>query len=184
MSEPKKPATDDLRAGLIRDGYLVEGFDRVAARSNDQAMADEALSIRLLAGYDVDTGRTSFLKRNGPEERKAREALARLVREKMSGFSGELLALAIDPRTPSTWPDMKPTRRVQFVSPGRGKSSTLMRDKLVVDFIRRLRARETQPNIPMDSYIQAAQTEFGLGRSRVNAIWSAHEKLLQAASAK
>jgi hypothetical protein len=100
------------------------------------------------------------------------------------GFSGELLALAIDPRTPSTWPDMKPTRRIQFVSPGRGKNSTLMRDKLVVDFIRKLRFKETEPNIPLDSYILAAQKKFGLGRSRVHAIWRAYEKILEDASAK
>src|SRR4051812_20727744 len=110
MSNSKGISAEDFRAGLVRDGYLVEELDRVATRTDDRAMADEAQSIRLLAGYDVDTGRTSFLKRNGPDERKAREALARLVREKMSGFSGELLALAIDPRTPSPWPDMKPTR--------------------------------------------------------------------------
>jgi hypothetical protein len=79
MSEQKKLPTDDLRAGLIKDGYLADGFDRVAARPHEQLMADEALCIRLLAGYDVDSGRTSFFKRNGPEERKAREALARLV---------------------------------------------------------------------------------------------------------
>jgi hypothetical protein len=188
MSENKNGRTDDLRASLIRDGYLVDGFDRVAARANDQAMADEALSIRLLAGYDVDSGRTSFLKHNGPEERNARAALARLVRDRMGGFSGELLALAIDSRSPSIWPDMKPTRRIEFKSPGRGKNSTLMRDKLVVDFIRRLRFRSKEPH-DQKFYIMSAVAEFErrgikIGKSRVHAIWSAYEKMLEGASTK
>lgn len=180
MSENKNASTDDLRAGLIRDGYLVEGFDRVVARSDDNAMADEALSIRLLAGYDVDSGCTSFLKHNSPEERKARAALARLVRDQMGGFSGELLALAIDSRTPSTWPDMKPTRRIHFKSPGRGKSSTLMRDKLVVDFIRKQRFNGTTDKL--EPHLAAAEKHFGLKRSRIHAIWIAYEKMLKAAA--
>lgn len=152
------------------------------AGSDKDKMADEALSIRLLAGFDVDSGHTSFLKHNSFEERNARAALARVVRDQMRGFSGELLALAIDPRTASTWPNMKPARKIRFESPGRGKGSTLMRDKLIVDFIRRQRFNGTTDKI--DPHLAAAEKHFGLKRSRVHQIWNAYEKMLKTASAK
>jgi hypothetical protein len=180
MSVKKTPPRSDFVSGLIRDGYLAADFDQLPRPSSEEAMADEALSIRLLAGFDVDSGRTSFLKQNGPEERQAREALARLVRDKMKGFSGELLALAIDPRTLSPWQDMKPTRRIRFESPGRGKSSTLMRDKRVVDFIRSERRRSNDGKL--EPCLSAAEEHFKLCRSRVHAIWKAHEDMLKAAA--
>jgi hypothetical protein len=170
----------DFVNGLIRDGYLAADFDQRRERPDEGKMLDEALSIRLLAGFDVDSGQTTFLKNNSPEERRAREALARLVREKMKGFSGELLALAIDPRTPSPWKDMKPTRRVRFESPGRGKSSTLMRDKLVVDFIRSERRRSDDGKL--EPCLKAAEVRFKIGRSRAHAIWKAYENMLKAAA--
>jgi hypothetical protein len=177
MSVKKTAPRTDLVKGLIRDGYLAADFDRRSKRSDGEKMADEALSIGLLAGFDVDTGITKNLTRNSPEERKARAALARLIRDKMLGFSGELLAMAIDPRTPSTWPGMKPTRRIRFENPGR--ASTLMRDKHVVDFIRKQRFNGTANKL--EPHLAAAEKRFGIKRSRVHAIWSAHEKMLKAA---
>ncbi|WP_426608638.1 hypothetical protein [Bradyrhizobium sp. McL0616] len=150
-------------------------------RSDKEKMADEALCIQLLAGFDVDTGRSISLAHNSAAERIAREALARIVREKMSGFSGELLALAIDPRTPSTWPVMRPARKVRFEKPGR--PSTLMRDKLIVDFIRRMRFNATKKH-DMKFFLNAAADKFGIKYSRVHEIWSVYEKLLEAASDK
>src|SRR5437660_619071 len=102
--------------------------------------AEDALILRLLAGFaDDERGRpiTSYLKHNSSEERRARALLAAQIRAgRLGGFAKELLALAIDPRTPSTHLGMKPTRTVQFVSPARGKGSTWARDLLVIDFIR------------------------------------------------
>jgi hypothetical protein len=141
--------------------------------TDEEKMADEALSIRLLAGFDVDTGKTdAFLKHNSPDEKKARGALARIVRYRVGGFAGELLALAIDPSTPSTWPNMKPTRRVKFESPARGKSSTVLRDILVVGFIRRSRINGSPK---LEPHLAAAEKRFGLKRSGVHKIWKAYE---------
>jgi hypothetical protein len=108
-------------------------------RSDAEKIADEELSLQLLAGFRMgENGKpiTGFLKHNSSQESKARAALARLVRDHMPGNSGELLALAIDPRTPSKDRMMKPTRRVRFESPARGRSSTWARALFVVDHIR------------------------------------------------
>jgi hypothetical protein len=152
-------------------------------RTDVERMADEAWSIALLAGWDVNSGKQISLKHNSTDERTARAALARIIREKMNGFSGELLALAIDPQTKSSWPDMKPARKIKFEKPGR--PSTLMRDKLVVDYIRRLRFNSTEPH-DMKFFLMQAAEKFGpgLGYSSVHAIWSAHEKRLEVARSK
>jgi hypothetical protein len=105
MSVKKTAPRSDLVEGLIRGGYLAADFDRRPQRSNEEAMADEALSIRLLAGYDVDKSENvAFPSHFGMAERELRAALARTIRAQMTGHSAELLALAIDPFTPSTWP--------------------------------------------------------------------------------
>jgi len=88
----------------------------MSARTDDERMADEALSIQLLAGFDVDTGKRISFAHYSTDERKARAALARIIREKVNGFSGELLALAIDPQTKSTWLDMRPARKIKLKS--------------------------------------------------------------------
>jgi hypothetical protein len=121
---------------------------RQPVRTDDQKIADELLSLRLLAGYQTDKhGReqTSYLKSNSYEEKQARAALARCVRDNMKGLVGECLALAIDPYTASASPTMKPTRRVRFESPARGKSSTWARDLAIVHFIRKRLASYRAP---------------------------------------
>ncbi len=86
------------------------------ARTDDEKIADEWLCLRLLAGYAEDEqGRvvTSYLRHNSYEEREARAALARRLRDiGPLGSTLELLALAIDPRTPSNLPGMRPTRKI------------------------------------------------------------------------
>lgn len=147
-------------------------------RSDAEIIADEALCMKLLAGYHRDGARdqVSYLKQNSYEERCAREALGRMVRDGMRGFVGELLALAIDPRMPSRIPGMKPTRRIRFESPSRGKPSTWARDLLVVDLIRRTRFNSDSGKL--EAAITTAVERFGISRSAVQAIWARHEKLL------
>jgi len=147
----------------------------------ERKMADEAEALRLLAGFSADRGRPiiQYLKRNSPAERKGRTALARCVRDSMRGLAGELLALAIDPYTPSKIPGMKPTRRIRFESPARGKSSTWARDLSVVGFIRTQRAHWTDGKFKQDAVVQAAMSKFGLSRATVQAIWRRHTDLLR-----
>jgi hypothetical protein len=147
-------------------------------RTDDEKIADDLLCMRLLAGFCEDkSGRvtTSYLKHNSYAERQARAALARRVRESMRGFTGELLALAIDPRTPSEYPGMKPTRRVRFESPARGKGSTWARDLLVVHFIR----AELRKSPKEHAAIAAASAHFQIGESRVHAIWKNWKRLVR-----
>jgi hypothetical protein len=176
----KKP--DDPTAELKKEGYLPKTDVPAQSRPDDEKMADEALSIRLLAGFDVDKSENvAFPKNFGAEERKLRAALARTIREQMRGPSAELLALAIDPFTPSTWPHMRPTRKIRFVNPG--QQSKLMIEKQVVDFICRLRFNSTQER-DQKFYITAAMDKFDLKYSRVHAIWHIYETMLKAASTK
>jgi hypothetical protein len=158
-------------------------FGAPIARTDYEKIADEALSIQLLAGFDADSGKQISLKHNSAAEKKARAALARIIREQMNGFSGELLALAIDPQTESSWPGMKPARKIKFEKQGR--QSALMRDKLIVDYIRRLRSASTEPH-DMKFFLMQAAEKFGpgLGYNSVHAIWSAHEKRIEAARSK
>ncbi|KRR22642.1 hypothetical protein CQ14_31020 [Bradyrhizobium lablabi] len=149
-------------------------------RSDQEKMADEIASIRLLSGYDVDLETNApFATHFSAEERELRAALARTIRDQMNGFSAELLALAIDPFTPSAWPDMRPARKVKFLA--QGLQSTLFIEKQVIGFIRRMRASEKKPNVPIDAYVKAAEKKFKLKRSRIFAIWKAYENMIEAA---
>ena len=144
---------------------------------------DETLALKLLAGFDEDEHgrpRTRYLGKNSREERIACGALARLVRDKMGGFSGELLALALDPYTPSKTPGMKPTRQIQFESPSRGQPSTWARDLLVVNLIR----TELFHSNKLEAAIQAAMQRFEIKRATAQAIWSRYEKLVERKSAR
>jgi hypothetical protein len=149
----------------------------------EEKIAAEILIMKLLGGYDVNTEGveiTRYLTHNSPEEREARVALAREVRSCMRGFAGELLALAIDPSTPSTWPDMRPTRKVRFESPSRGKASTLLRDKAVVHFI----TQQLRESPKLEAAVAAAGAHYELRRSQVRKIWTRRAKLIEWPSAK
>ncbi len=144
-----------------------------AARKDDEKSADELLAIRLLAGCQFEGDglvTTSYLKHNSHEERQARAALARMVRASMRGFSGELLALAIDPRTPSKIPGMRPTRKIKFESPTRGNSAKWGRDLMVVDFIK-AQLRESRSPPKFEAAIVAAMEHYQISRRQVRDIW-------------
>jgi hypothetical protein len=181
----KKPA--DLVSELKNDGYLPEVDVLEPPRSDADKMVDEAMSIRLLAGFDVDSSKNVKSPGHfGVEERELRAALARTIRDQMKGFSAELLALAIDPFTASAWPGMRPTRKIRFM--GQGQQSTLMIEKQIIDFIRKLRFNSTQEQ-DQKFYIMSAVAEFkkrgiDIEKSRIHAIWSAYEEMLKAASIK
>jgi hypothetical protein len=142
----------------------------------ERKMADEGLALQLLAGWQDGQTTTKYPKRDSIDEAAARAALARIVRDHMPGFSGELLALAIDPATPSKVPGMTPTRRVQFESPGRGKSSNWARDLLVVGHIRQaLACSRTGKEYP--ELVSAAQA-LCLSLPAVKKIWERHKKIV------
>jgi hypothetical protein len=175
----------DLENALIRDGYLAPDFDKPTKRSDAEREADEIASIRLLGGYGVDEMyNIDRPKHNSAEERELRAALARTIRDQMTGLSAELLAMAIDPHTPSPLPQMRPTRCIKFETPG--QPSTLFIEKQVIDYIRRLRFNSDQPH-NQKYYIMSAVVEFQrrgieMKKSRVHAIWSEYEKMLEAAA--
>jgi hypothetical protein len=155
------------------------------SRSDDEKIADAALAMQLLAGYPPE-GLAAALQvgpvvikypaKNSVEERRGREALARIVRDEMRGFVGELLALAIDPRSPPKIPGMTPTRRAHFETPGR--PSQWARDLLIVDFTRRERFHFTGRRWKQEAAVQGAADKFNVSRSTVQAIWARYEKLV------
>jgi hypothetical protein len=153
-------------------------------RTDSAKMADEALSICLLSGFDVDKmNNTPFPAHFSADEREARAALARIIRDQMTGYSAELLAMAVDPFTPSAWPHMRPTRKIKFLNQGR--QSTLMIEKQVVDYIRHVRF-DSEKGQNQKFYIMSAVAEFKkrgikLAKSRVHEIWSEYEKMLKRA---
>jgi hypothetical protein len=148
----------------------------------NRKIADAALAMQLLAGYPPDGPLAigpvaiKYPAKNSAEERRGREALARIVRDQMRGFVGELLALSIDPRTPSAIPGMTPTRRTQFETPGR--PSQWARDLMIVDFIRRERFHFTGRRWKQEAAVQGAADKFNVSRSAVQAAWTRYEKLV------
>jgi hypothetical protein len=142
----------------------------------ERKIADEKQCLWLLAGYLVDAGKygkVGFPKKGGPDEWAARAAAARLIRDHIKGFTAELLALAIDPRTPSHNPLLKrPIRVIRFDKP-RGKPPTVMRNFHVIDFIRKQCSLGKE-----DAALLEAEREFHLGKSRTHAIWAAYKQLL------
>jgi hypothetical protein len=181
MTSQPKP-TAELIAELKRDGYLedepsVQPSDEDKMAAEYIAIADEELVMQLLAGWDGSAGEPVYCKKNSNEEARAREALARIIRAKLHGFSGELLALAIDPKTPSPIPGMKPTRKIQFENPKRGKPSQWARELLIVGFIRR--EMRKGKNGKLEPCLLEAEKKFGLSRSRLHEIWQDHQKMVE-----
>jgi hypothetical protein len=132
--------------------------------------------MRFLAGFDEDENRvpiTRYLERNSPEERQARTILARQLRENTLGsLVRDILALALDPETPSLH-GIPPVWRIEFTSSARRNKSTWARDWLIVDFIRHWRRKN--PDESEEVAIGAAEDEFGLVRSRIAKIWQEHK---------
>jgi hypothetical protein len=144
-------------------------------RANDDKMADDMLALELLAGSP--NGRNS--KHFSQREKQLRAALARRIRDQMGGYTGELLALAIDPFTASAWPGMKPTTKLKFMRQGR--PSSLLIERRVVAFIREQIGKSKSQRASLDSYLKAAEDAFGLSRTRVHEIWKANEARLDSA---
>jgi hypothetical protein len=166
-----------------------------APRSDAEKIADELLALRLLAGYAIDEkGQefTAYLDQNSAEEQQACAALARLVRDAMPGFVGELLALAIDPRTPSpSWVSafgeeearrrMRPTRRIRFESPARGRPDNWARNLAVAHFITEhmeQQQRERPDWKPkLESAYEDASKRYGFTPNQAQTIWREYRKL-------
>lgn len=152
------------------------------ARSDDDKAADTILAIRLLASYDVNTTRAK-VSRGGQQEKRERAALARLVRDSMKGFPGELLALAIDPQTPSNIPGMYPTCKISFNNRSTGKWSTWARDLAVLDCIRAFRwASPRRPKLEA-AYAEAC-AQFNIKPKTAQAIWLRHQKMIKGNTSK
>jgi hypothetical protein len=175
--KPKTINLDDVeREALEREGYYQKRPPKTP-QPNEEAEADEMLIMRLLAGFHVDQdGRevTSYLKPNSVEERKARVVLARQLRDGTLGsIPKELLALAIDPSTPSPMPNMRPTRKIKFENPTRGKPPTWARDLAIIYFINRERRTKS-----VEQAVGEAADHFGLERSRTWEIWTQWNQLI------
>lgn len=183
MTVMAEPPPEVLSAeALAREGYLERSAPEEPPRPDDEKIAEEMLVLRLLAGFHEDEkGRpiVSYLKRNSPEERKARRMLARQLRDgTLGGIASELLALAIDPDTPSKVPDMRPILEIEFKSKARRNKSTWARDKLVVHFIKQwLWTNAGTDRLPKEEAAKyAAEQYFGLGRSQVSEIWQRYKE--------
>jgi hypothetical protein len=145
-------------------------------------MADEEIIVGFFAGDGTEAPR--YPTHNSKEEKKARAALARVVRDHIPGFSGEILALAIDPDTPSRFVGMKPLRTVRFESVARGRASTWRRDLHIAHFIRAeightvIRGKDGVPKPKIEAALHAAMQEFGVSRATAQAIWKRHQEAM------
>jgi hypothetical protein len=189
MPETRKATPeDDVTEGLIRDGYLkrdwleVETVETPAAR--EQKIADELRALHLLAGFrESEDGElaTHYFREEDegtPEELEARTSLARIVRANIRGLTGEFLALAIDPITPSTWPgDIPVTRKIKFLAPSQGPGSTYTRDQVVIAFMKAWLRNDPNPEPQLDAALHAAEAEFKIKRRRLREIWEQHVAL-------
>jgi hypothetical protein len=126
-----------------------------------EKVADDELSMALLAGATTKPGGSvQYLEPDSAEEKRARSALARRIRDHMPGFTGELLALAIDPDTKSRFVGMVPTRKIRFENLKKGHASRWRRDLIIAHFIEKQLAQGHKPEI---AYAKACE-EFGVSR--------------------
>jgi hypothetical protein len=143
-------------------------------KTDEEKAADEMLILRLLAGFHEDeNGRaiTSRLDKDSPEERQARKVLAQQLRDGiLNPITRELLALAIDPETPSPHPTMRPTRKVVFQRPPKGGTLDWARERVII--------YDIKDQISQGKANQEAVTDVAyrhrLNRSRVWEIWTAY----------
>jgi hypothetical protein len=158
---------------LVGDVYA-SAIEHPDAKWPADRRADHELALQLLAGFNEDhPEQTKYLKRNSPEEKLARAALAREVRREMRGFVGELLALAIDsdlaPRTPTT----RRTKHAVFKNPARGgKASVWARDLLIIEHLKRLLRDEGKKTA---AYKLTAE-HFGCSERSIRDVWDAHQR--------
>jgi hypothetical protein len=139
------------------------------ADGEEDREAEELLVLRLLANFDDERPtEIKSLDPDSPDEKRARAILAKQVREgRLGGITKELLALAIDPWSGSTWPGMRPVRKIRFNSATTGPPSTWARDLVVVDFIR----KHLREGFPEDAALHAAEMKFDLGKSQTHSVW-------------
>ena len=186
MTNPEDRGTRgrrDIRDVARERGFLLLGTDPDPER--ERKIADEELSIELLAGMTTGPDRqavTCYPEKNGRRECEGRKALARIIRDHVPGFAGELLALAIDPSTPSKVPGMTPTRHIQFESRAQGKQSQWARDMLVVHTIRHALFHSTSGK--EDAACAEAEKAFGLSAAAVKKIWRRHKHMMAEESTK
>lgn len=140
-------------------------------------MTDDAKRIaELLIGRVIRDGRglprTEYLKEGSAEEKEARRALAKLLRNPGRQLDTGLrwaLAELVDPDE-----DCNP-RRIRFVRRRKGKPSKVLADREIAEFIwSQRRAGEKTRNI-----IPEATKKFGLKKSRVLAIWERWQPILR-----
>jgi len=97
----------------------------------------------------------------------------------MTGPAAELLALAIDPDTPSEMLTMRPTGKIKFEGLRRGKRSTWAQELVFVFSVLKQLQKErplpkgygTHPPNVRDAAIAEACDECGLERTRGYEIW-------------
>lgn len=153
----------DLREVARERDLLLVGTNPDPDR--ERKMADEELIVKFFAGDG--SARYRHPAPDSPEELRARAVLARTVREYVPGFSGELLALALDPDTKSRMIGMKPTRKIKFESVKRGLPSMWRRNVLIAGFIRSDFAQHGK----LEAAISAATAKFKISRTTAQNIW-------------
>jgi hypothetical protein len=136
---------------------------------------DQQLVIHLLCGRIVrskgQVPRTVYLKDGSPEEREARQALARMLRTTLPLDLGVRFLLA-----DMTDPDREEaSRRIRFENRRKGKPSNAAAEKEVAEFI----WSKIQAGEKTESAIKSVMEEFGLRRSRALEIWSHWQPILK-----